>query len=239
MRVAALLLLLAFCANAQQVLLPNRRLSFQPVASGGAAPTYLVKQDFEGTGYDNSETWSETGTVDEDYATAPAPLVGSQSARATGTTQRLTSPTFTGQDEVYWYFQVNLTTVPAGTLTFSAIIGPGVSIDRLGGAGGVLRIGGTVNSPATSDAMATGTTYHFLVRYRKDLDGGGGSAIYSVEFNTTGTFDGAGNDFTQATTGTDTAQATAVRFSWEGSTTTDYVVDKVRVDDVAIGSSPP
>jgi hypothetical protein len=39
-----------------------------------SSPTYIVNQNFEGTGYDNAETWTEVtatdGTVNEDYTTA-------------------------------------------------------------------------------------------------------------------------------------------------------------------------
>jgi hypothetical protein len=38
---------------------------------------FMFCQNFEGTGYDNSETWKEAGTVDEDYTTIH--LRGSQS----------------------------------------------------------------------------------------------------------------------------------------------------------------
>ena len=57
------------------------------VAASPAA-SYLVNQNFEGTGYDNGETWTEyvgTGaTVNEDYATSPAPLAGEQSLYVVG-----------------------------------------------------------------------------------------------------------------------------------------------------------
>lgn len=206
--------------------------------AGGAGPTYLLQQDFEGAGYDNSEAWTETGVVNEDYTTAPAPLVGSQSALLSGSdvsVVRLHSPGITAQDEVYVYFQGNFNTFPASTVL--TIVGAGVSMERTGGGG--LRIGGTVNSTTTTDTFTTGTTYHFLVRYRRDLDGGGGSAIYSVEANTTGTFDSAGNDFAQATTGTDANQCTSIRFHAEAVGGHEWILDKVRLDDVAIGSNPP
>jgi hypothetical protein len=64
-------------------------LAGSPPAAGGGGPSYLVNQNFEGTGYDNAEIWTEDlgtgGTVNEDYTTTP--LVGSQSlllSEATG-----------------------------------------------------------------------------------------------------------------------------------------------------------
>lgn len=50
------------------------------VQDTGECANYLICQNFEGTGYDKSETWTETvnsGTVDEDYTTVI--LRGSQS----------------------------------------------------------------------------------------------------------------------------------------------------------------
>lgn len=198
------------------------------VAAAGA--TYIFNQGFEGAGYDNGETWGETADPNEDDTTAPSPLVGSQSLRFNGTTQRLTSPAIT-EDDVWTTFQVHFVTLPTST-TLLTFLGPGVSVDLQ--ASGAIRIGGTVNSPSTTDTYTTGVKYFFKCRYSRDTDGGGGSAVYSVEFNTTGTFNGSGNDFTSATTGTDAAQCTNVRWHAEAATTVDYVLDAVLGDDVDI-----
>lgn len=229
----ALLLVFAPGIVSPQGLVLNAQGFYYAVGSGG--PSYLISQGFEGTGYDNSESWTETTNPDEDYATAPAPLVGSQSLYFSNTLQRATSPSFTAQDEIWIYWQAHYLQLP--TTTLLTIIGPSVGLDRT--AGGGLRIGGTVNSPTSTDTLATGSLYHFLIHYRRDLDGGGGSAFYSVEFNTSGTFNGSGNDYVEATTGTDAAQATQLRFHGEAGTTVEYIMDKVRCDDVAIGSNPP
>lgn len=203
--------------------------------SCASSVTYLVKQDFEGTGYDNSETWTEVSTViDEDFTPA---LVGTQSCQISGTAVRLTSPTHTARDEIWYYVVANMTTVSAGTVNWFSIVGPGFGIDRL--SDGTIRVSGSQNGTPTSTTATIGTTYHFLIHYIKDLDGGAPSAFYSVEFNTSGTFDGSGSDYSQVTNGSETAQATNFRFLAEEATTVTYVVDKVRADDVAIGSSPP
>lgn len=47
------------------------------VQSRTAQVTWLINQNFEGTGYDNTETWTESSTFNEDYATVI--LRGSQS----------------------------------------------------------------------------------------------------------------------------------------------------------------
>lgn len=67
--------------------------AIQAVISAGGATVpectgLLVCQNFEGTGYDNSETWTSgwNGTPDPDNATSPAPLRGSQSLSIAGAT---------------------------------------------------------------------------------------------------------------------------------------------------------
>jgi len=208
------------------------------VAGGGA--TYLIKQDFEGTGYDNSESWTETTNPDEDYATAPAPLVGSQSIYFNGTGQRATSPTFTGQLEVWAYFQIRIVNLGTTGGTLFTLLPLGIAVDLNNSAGsGSPRIGGSVNSARTTDAMTTGTTYHVLIHYIADQDGGAASAFGSVEFNTSATFTGSGNKFTSFTTGTETGSVTGIRLQGEtGGTAVEWIFDKARADDVAIGNNP-
>lgn len=202
-------------------------------AAGGA--TYLVKQDLEGTGYDNSETWTESGTADEDYATAPAPLVGSQSLRMSGTTERDSSPSFAGQSTVWVYFQFNVTTLPSsGNSTFGLFIGPSVGVEVT--SAGVIRTwSGSVNGSFTSDAITAGVTYHGRFRYTA---GSGANAVGTFEFNTSATFTGSGNKFSSFTNGSETQNCTQLQLRAEGTQTMTIIFDKIRVDDVIIGDNP-
>jgi len=98
---------------------------------------YLICQNFEGTGYDNSESWTEVingdAVINEDYATSPAPLRGSQSlymntGTYTGTTfytYFTLSPT---QDTVYTRFIFKPVSYPANVSNITAILSTGSSV---------------------------------------------------------------------------------------------------------------
>ena len=100
--------------------------------------------------------------------------------------QRAASPAFTGQLDCWIYFQWHIVTLPAAGADICTLIGPGIGVDV--NSAGTLRIGGSVNSARTTDALSTGTTYHIRIHYVADQDGGAASAVFSVEFSTTSTF---------------------------------------------------
>lgn len=147
-------------------------------AGGFSCADYLVCQNFEGAGYDNSETWTEggTGTKDEDYATAPAPLCGSQSlgidaTAATGSTYG----TFASTDEVWMHF---LYYVPAAAPASNNIIssvqagasGRGAVLYRTDGAWGMQHGSVFWNSGATKPTAAT--LYHVWWHYVPETNPG-------------------------------------------------------------------
>src|SRR5947207_11132376 len=53
----------------------------EPVSVPGNVSSYVLSEDFEGPGFENTG-WFKTGTPDEDYATAP--LHGAQSLHCLG-----------------------------------------------------------------------------------------------------------------------------------------------------------
>lgn len=210
------------------------------VDNTGSAATYLINQNFEGTGYDNSESWTENaGTPDEDYATSPAPLVGSQSCQLNdgGVDETITSPTFTALAEAWFYFVMTPDTLGASMSTYAQFRDASTSfVSAQYDAEGNWRIsmsGG--NSSATVDGMTADTVYEVLVHY---VAGSGANAVGSVEFVPLGggTFDGAGNNFTQFTSGTATASTDRVRLT--STDAASMIVDRVLVDNVAIGNNP-
>lgn len=79
--------------------------------AGFSCTGYLKCQNFEGTGYDNSETWAEElatdGVVDEDDTTATI-LLGSQQLKITGPTSgsSMACTTFSAQDDIWIYFKL-------------------------------------------------------------------------------------------------------------------------------------
>lgn len=210
-------------------------------AGGGGGPTYLVDEGFEGTGYE--ESWTEAGTTppDEDYATSPAPLVGSQSLRITSTgTSNTTRDIGSGFSTMEAYFQINSTALFSAEQTLFCMMDSSntlVAEVRMRTTGTLrIRAGSTTPQSNTTDAMSTATLYHVWVRYVK---GTGADAFASVEFSTTGTRSGSGNKFISVNTGPSTTDAQKIRFGPTSTVTaSDLVIDRVLVDDATIGNSP-
>lgn len=209
-----------------QVYLQNRRAAFRP-KGGGAAASYLVEEDCEGTGTPSG--WSDAASPDWDYTAVP--LAGSHSLRMSGTTQRTTSGSFTATGDIWFYFLFRPQVI-AGCAICS-FVGPAVSGELR--SDGTLRIGGSVNSAPTTDAMSVDTTYHVWMHYVK---GTGANALFSIAFSTSGTKPTAGNAFTSATTGSETADCTQMRMQCEGVVSATVVFDKLRADDANIGDNP-
>lgn len=205
------------------------------VTAGGGA-TYLVKQDFEGTGYDNGETWTESGagTVDEDWTD---PLIGTQSLRLATVSQSATnqSPTFTAQAECYGYFVVHGATVEAlNRIWFTGRAGTTVSLEIRRESSGVFRLRhGTTSTNATTGIVAD-ITYHVWWHYNDDSGPDDGTARLWI--STTDTKPGSPEAV--ITTGTATGDIDNVVLGAQNTGTEEIIFDKVRVDNVDIGSSP-
>lgn len=93
---------------------------------------------------------------------------------------------------------------------------------------------GTATSSKTVATWAEGVTYHVWLRYKKGV---GANAEVDLWFNTSATHPGTGNNKTSLTNGSKTTNATTPYFNTVFSGV-DMIYDKVRVDDVAIGSNP-
>jgi hypothetical protein len=193
---------------------------------------YLINQNFEGTGYDNSESWS--GSWDADYATAPAPLVGSQSAHAT-TAIAMTSPSFTASGDVWVYFQLYFNARIDNTSIFDFRNATPASVASISTRPGSLArcSNGTVNSSDSVGTFTTGTKYHCWGHYVK---GTGANGFMSFGWSTTGTKPTSGNNYVQVTTGTATTDVTAIRFN--GAASQDMIIDHVLVSTSTIGDNP-
>jgi hypothetical protein len=212
-------------------------LLVQPKVSG-AAPTYLLNQNFEGTGYDNSEAWLEAGTPNEDYTTSPAPLEGSQSLLCDlGGNNRAFSPDFAATADAWGYVLFRPLTIDLGDtpVVFRRLDGAAVMSVIINATGNIRIEDASVATSYTTDAMAVGTTYHIRVHYVK---GTGANAVYSAEFSTDGTFAGSGNKFTGTSVGVSTDDATSIRLAADTGTCS-FIFDKARVDNAVIGNNPP
>lgn len=213
------------------------------IATAGGGATYLINQNFEGTGYDNSETWTEsgTGTLDEDYTGVV--LQGSQSFRYNPTAQigRTISPTFAAQTDVWYYFMVQFVSLPtSGAQELFRIQAGSTSVARatISSAGAVNIRSGSSGGTSTVSTMAAGTTYHVWIHYTA---GAGANSVGTLGFSTTGTKPTSGNNFATQTNGNATSSADNVLVggpSGGSSATMDMVVDKVRVSASTIGDNP-
>lgn len=204
---------------------------------------YLVMQNFETpvTGYDHCDIWLETksGTIDPAYTGVV--LQGAQSLRMTNIasfTQAYTS-NFVAQAEIWAYCLIRPIRIDSGSIAplfwFRRADLNGTCNVYINTSGTIRIVGSGL---ATSvGAMAVDTTYHCWFHYKK---GTGANAIVDFAFSTTGIRPTSGDFFVQLTGQTMTVD-TAV-FSIGRDTdifTSEYIFDKVRVDDVQIGNDPP
>ena len=197
-----LILLFAIQANALTT------VSGRPCPGGTAneCDSTLVCQNFEGTGYDNSESWTEacTGAVcDEDYATSPAPLRGSQSLLLdpdTGASSTYVS--FTAQDEVSGHFMLRLQGDVGTTLMYL----------RDGSATTMFYMGyNSANNKYIANGATLGATSftapetHYVWFYYKK--GTGADEINKWWYSTSRTFPGDGSEDISISNGANTEQA--------------------------------
>lgn len=206
-----------------------------------AAATYLRNQNFEGTGYDNGETWTtSSGSINADYTTTV--LLGSQSLSTDSTSGASRVRTdFTNQNEVWGYFlfqiggsapagdrQIFSLAVNAGTTEFCKILLTSARKIRLQ----------TSGSYYTTDALTIGTKYHCWWRYKN------GTGTAEIEFS----FKDASVDAVKPTSGNAYVLASSLSISSQAgriylgcdqsSAANLYIFDKILIDDVAIGDNP-
>lgn len=207
--------------------------------SGGGA-TYLINQNFEGAGYDNSETWTEaSGTPNEDYTSTV--LAGSQSLLLDSTgavNQRVDSPAFAAMTDGWAYMLFHPVTLPAaGNNSFFQLRSSTTLLGQVQiNSSGALRVNsGAVSSSYTTSTMSAANTYHIWVHY---IDGTGANGFLSVGFSTDGTKPTAGNAYQELTTGTHTADCDNIRVLSDATMARQIILDRILVDDASIGNSP-
>ncbi len=218
---------------------------------GGSPPSapaasYLIKQNFEGTGYDtgdgsNGGTWViATGTPNPDYTTVV--LLGSQSLLTNTFDVAARARTeFTSQDTVHCYFLFRRVGGgnPGGDRTlFSMSAAGSESIQAFVAvtSTGAFKIQSTAAS-TTSSTTSIDTTYHVWCGYTK---GTGANAQAYVTFSTDGTKPADGNAaYAKITTGSGSSQVGRIYLGYTSTTAaSSFVFDSVLVDDVEIGSNP-
>lgn len=203
--------------------------SLNPPAGG--APSYLLEEDFEGSG--TGAGWTDAGTVDWDYTVGP--LVGTESMRVNVTGAGAdTRNDFTAQDDCWVYFRFK----PASWGDFNRIC-----YLQTSGFADVFAIGND-NAGAwrvyhgsifvAAGAWSAGTEYHVWGHYVK---GTGANGVAELYISTDGTR--PGSPTVSLSNGDATGQASKIRFGPSDTATMDGQWDKLRVDDASIGSNPP
>lgn len=232
-----IVLLLMEPIAAQEVLVAKKK-------GGGGAPGYLLSEDFEsGT---NTQWTKASGTANGvfNYATSPAPLVGSYSLFLNETSGSLlvyrNTTNWTAVAATYAYAQVNFGAIGTVTstdlrkvLTFrdagtSDICNAGLSTSG----GTVYWAVQQVSRAFTSITPVVGTTYHVWLEYVEGAGNGSCSLYVSTDASKPGSPSAAR---TGLTISTDAVRLTLGAFLDEMDA---IIFDKVRVDDQVIGSDP-
>lgn len=216
--------------------------------AAAAAQTFLVHQDFEGTGYDNGEAWSPTlsaspGTSTNDPDYTGVILAGAESYRSYTTNDKLAYIKFdfaASQDEVYTYF---LFRSPGVVISGTALVslradGGGYVLDLVPNTDRTLSANNYSDAALTSvGTITSNTTYHVWTHYKK---GTGADSVMSFGFSTDGIKPGAGDNYAAMSSGTDTRTTFRINLSEAGggNRNHDFVWDRVRVSTTVIGDNP-
>lgn len=190
----------------------------------------LICQNFEGTGYDNSETWTEAGTVTEDYTTTI--LRGTQSClvHRGPPDASLDSPAFAASGTVHMMlrFQVSNVDNAWDMIKIRNAANADICIAEL-----YTNVFHLHHGTATANGTFTvsvNTLYYVWIDYVKGTGANGTAAIY---VSSTGTKPAADASLT---TGSSSTDATHIRF--EEYNDKNLVVDQIYVDDAVLGDAP-
>lgn len=224
-------------ANAQRTL-DRARLAAFTAAPDTTAASYLYSQDFEsGVNSAPDSKWTSSGTANWNYATSPAPLVGSYSAEcATGTSTLIFNY---GSDitEVYGFFWINTTLGSNQYIlqvkdTATNVFGY-ITIDFFSGNNhiGVNCGGGGGNGDASAAwTLGTSTTIWFHLK-----TGTGANAVMEIWWSANETKPVDAPHIFSATAGTNVANIRTFTFTCQTGT---LILDKFRLSATAIGSNP-
>ena len=229
-QVINLLLTLIALSFSQIIIAPNH---YSSAAGGETCVGLLVCQNFEGTGYDNGETWVEAGTPLPDEDATATVLRGSQSlsiADGTGATYIVISST--GTIYAHWLYEVSDGTPIGNAVTMSMQTGTGLRWYISHRTTGYLRVyNGTINVTGTTTLMADNTTYHIWGLY---TPGTGANGVSTLWVGTSTARPGTA----EATVTTGDATTNIDRVYCQNVAAGDFTVleDQVLVDDVEFTS---
>lgn len=200
-----------------------------PVATVAAGITYLVEENFEGTGVPSN--WYDGGGL-PDTSTSGLSLEASECVSLVSGNKYLIAayPTVFNEAEIWVRYRVRWTEDTSG---YVARIYDG-SLNQLGYlyrlTGGSLYIANGSTQTNTVATTSINTTYWVWIRYKK---GTGSTGEAEVWFSTTSTKPGAGDYNAAVSTGNATANAGSVSFENDNGAIEGYF-DEVRIAAVSI-----
>jgi hypothetical protein len=214
-------------------------------AAAGGSPTYLLSESWDGStacgdgSHSNCDnTWGVTDTTDFNYQAGDAPLEGTNSAFMTpATTFGYLDITYTANDEVWYYLLFNAETWTGGTETTILEHNDGsnslCTVKKSSSEKFNLYSGG--QSDTGTVTLNTTSTYSIWLKY---VSGDGANAqceLWVVADSTT--FPGEGNEDASVTNSNETTQSSKIWIgAYDGEA--EWIMDHIRIDDVAIGSAP-
>jgi Pectate lyase superfamily protein len=190
---------------------PTPTATASPAATPTATPSYLVNEDFEGTGVPSG--WFRGGSADFDYTGSP--LDGSQSLRCVGATNDYGEVTqasgLLNNAELWFKFRIKVTTLPSTGYQLIAMFADAdeayIYALYLTTGGNLLvfdGVGGAI-AETTVDALSAGTVYDIWGHYKK---GTGLNGVCEVSFATAGgARPNVGNAWAGGTNGHETTNA--------------------------------
>ncbi len=194
------------------------------------SPTYLIFQNFESTGYDNGETWTETGVWYPDYTTTV--LLGSQSLMA-NTSNPSNYTTFSAQSTAHAFCMFRLSALPSAVNSVFGLRSGTTLVTgfRVNSGGSITLYANSADSSASSVSLAINTTYYVWLTHVS-----GGTCVLAMSTTTTKpSADGSGNVYLTRTGAASNVDRIDVRKGTDAGT---FIWDRIIVDDVAIGNNP-
>lgn len=199
----------------------------QPLPAGtSVAETNFIKQNFEGTGYDNGETWVTDGAADPNATTSPTPYEASEYLKIGATTSDGAGRSFAAKTEAVFEFWTQIDTVGANSGFFyfgNSGFANNILLQINSGPQLVIIQSGGAVAASTTDAPPIDTWIHIWVRWDK---GASGSVYASVGFSEDDIEPTSGNKFASFNNGTQVFDCTDIYF--QGRAISQMSFDKIR-----------
>jgi hypothetical protein len=213
--IAVLILVIKVCLGVPPGGISNNKIRSNPIFTSAGDPcTGCSNETFEGTGtvLDGWKYGDGTAGIvtNVDYATAPAPLSGSQSlmAKNANSQQAQLQLTVPNVGEIWMRCIVTLTNTIVNNMRLLRVddnVG-GVMLSIEVQSSGLRAVSGTGNATTVS-TLSADTKYYLWCHYKK---GTGANGVADVAFSTTKTRPTSGNNFAQTSAGSTTGNANDV-----------------------------